>query len=607
MPETHDHRSGSLPAPACALVISGPQATPDDRNLTRLLDLFGVPWKSASVCNPDATERAGTYTVMTSAACLAKVMYDAGAALPQWMAKSSTVYVYDFRDDHASTKLLRLLTGDPHAKVRRLEIGATVLRVTGDFAEMCGPMSGMRVAMTLREPAWICDGGGRGKEFQSIIGVDEGEIFFGVSYAGKRFFLNTWNRTIDLDAVAPTYFDVKNVFCEAVPPVFYVNWAFRGVGAKRPETNASLIVDDPPLKSRYGFLDFREALGLMDRHNFSTTIAFIPWNWCRSDPATVSLFQNRPEKLSLVIHGCDHTASEFGLRSPALLNGKIRTSLQRMELFEGRAGITADRVMVFPQGVFSPETGRALKLNGFIAAVNTEVAPSEAAENRTTIADLWNVAIMKYGTFPIFTRRYADHGIENFAFDALLGKPCLIASHHEFFKDRARDMMDFVASLNSLRWNIVWRPLGEVVRRSVVVRRLEDGTSVLRMFAASSAVQNTDGEAHWVLLVKEEGDPDCVDAVWVNGTPVKFGVDDGCLQVCIMLRPGEKAVVRVVYRNNLEAIANPDGGNARIRIAANRYLSEFRDNYLSHSDLLYRGAHRLKRRLLSWTSSGLTQ
>ena len=63
--------------------------------------------------------------------------------------------------------------------------------------------------------------------------------------------------------------------------------------------------------------------------------------------------------------------------------------------------------------------------------MNTEVAPAQRAANETTIADLWSVAIMRYGSFPIITRRYPSHGIENFAFDALLGKPCLIAAHHD--------------------------------------------------------------------------------------------------------------------------------------------------------------------------------
>jgi len=410
-----------------------------------------------------------------------------------------------------------------------------------------------------------------------------------------RFYLNAWDGTLDIGAISPAYFDVKKFFCEAVPPVFYLKWAFRDAASSPRETSACLIVDDPPLKRQYGFLDFREALDLMDRHNFTTTLAFIPWNWRRTHARTVSMFQSRPERLSLAVHGCDHTAGEFAERSPARLNRKIRTARQRMERFRRRVSIEADRVMVFPQGRFSPETGRALKLNGFAATVNTEVAPAPRAANETTIADLWSVAIMKYGTFPIFTRRYLSHGIENFAFDALLGKPCLIAAHHDVFRDHAHNLVDLVSRLNALKWNLVWRPLGEAISRSFTIRRLADGTSAIQMFAGSLVVENPDAEARETLLLKEEGDADCVQAVWVNRTPVAFSVEDGYLQVRLTTLPGETDSVRIVYHNSLEAIPDRDSLATKIKVAANRYLSEFRDNYLSRSDFLYQSAYRLKR------------
>ena len=449
MSELKGRAVADSPPASSALLLCGEQTTPEDRDLARLLDFFAIPWKAVMVRDRVVDERQGKYAIVSSADCMAEAMQDAqgvGEALPPWVTKASTVYVYGFQDNERSTKLLRFLTGDPQAKVRPIHTPETIMTVTGDYPEMCGPMSGMRVPVTLRAPGCVCDVGPGVEAFQSVVRADEGEVFFGVTCAGVRFYLNAWGKTLDIGALSPEYFDVKKFFCEAVPLIFYLKWAFRDAAWSRRETNACLIVDDPPLKRRYGFLDFREALDLMDRHNFTTTIAFIPWNWRRTDPRTLSLFQSRPERLSLVVHGCDHTSGEFAVRSPALLNRKIRTSRQRMESFRQRASIEADRVMVFPQGQFSPETGRALKLNGFVAAVNTEVAPIQRGANETTIADLWSVAIMRYGTFPIFTRRYPDHGIENFAFDALLGKPCLIAAHHDAFKDHARNLVDFVGA-----------------------------------------------------------------------------------------------------------------------------------------------------------------
>jgi hypothetical protein len=48
------------------------------------------------------------------------------------------------------------------------------------------------------------------------------------------------------------------------------------------------------------------------------------------------------------------------------------------------------------------------------------------------------VAILRYGQFPIYTRRYMHHGIENFAFDGLLRKPCFLVGHHELLRDHGK-------------------------------------------------------------------------------------------------------------------------------------------------------------------------
>ena len=132
---------------------------------------------------------------------------------------------------------------------------------------------------------------------------------------------------------------------------------------------------------------------------------------------------------------------------------------------------------------------------------------------------------MKYGGFPIFTRRYPSYGIENFAFDALLGKPCLITAHHDIFRRRTRGRLDFVDRLNSLHWKLVWRPLGETVRRSFRTRRLEDGTRAIEIFGSEMLLENSDTQPLDMVVLKRETDPGLVEAVSVNGRPVKFSLE----------------------------------------------------------------------------------
>lgn len=583
-----------MPSCASLLVLCGERITPDDSNVTRLLDFFGLPWKIVRNHDENIEAPEEPYAIVSSADCMAGMIQEvqgSGQGLAQWVMKAQAAYIYGFRVNDRSTKLLRFLTGSPKAKVRLIELHETRVTITPDLPEMCGPMSSMRVPITPRAQECVFEMPPEGNAWQRIVRTDDGEIFFGVKRAGVYFYLNAWSGTIDISALSTQYFDVKKFFCEAVPFIFYLREAFFDAFSCLGETSACLIVDDPPLKGRYGFLDFDKALELMGHHNFTTTIAFIPWNWRRTDSGTLNLFRSHAERFSLVFHGCDHTAGEFEIQSSAFLNRKIQTSIQRMEHFRRRASFSADRVMVFPQGRFSTESGRALKLNGFVAAVNTEVAPAQTDANETTIADLWSIAIMKYGAFPIFTRRYLSHGIENFAFDALLGKPCLIAAHHDVFRDHARDLVEFIGRLNSLRWNLVWRPLGDAICRTFIARRLNDGTRAVQMFAGSLTLETSGAEGHKTLLLKQEVDPACVQAVCVNDAPVPFSVRNGYLRFWLTTHPGKTAFVRVVYRNDFGAIPDLDALGINIRVAAKRYLSEFRDNYLSRSDRLSQGAN----------------
>jgi hypothetical protein len=582
--------------PSLALLLSRDGDTPEDANIARMVDFFGLSWKVVHAPGLDVEEQRSGYAVVTSADYLAAVVTGAGTspqALPPLLANATSVYVYGFRDNERSRSLLRFLAGDAQATIRPLPAVQTVMTISGDFPSMCGPMSGLQVPVTLRADGCVCDVAPGDRSVQSIVEAAGAQLFFRVACAGVDFYVNSWESTLDISSFSTRYFDVKEFFCEAVPPVFYLKWAFRHAFSQA-QTNACLIVDDPPLKRRYGFLNFREALDLMDRHNFTTTIAFIPWNWRRSHPQTLSLFRGHPERFSLAVHGCDHTSGEFAVRSPELLNRKIRTSKQRMARFQQEALIEVEHVMVFPQGEFSPETGRALKINGFVAAVNTEVAPARQIANQTRISDLWNVAIMSYGTFPIFTRRYASQGIENFAFDGLLGKPCLIASHHDVFRDHGRNLVDLVARLNALNWNLVWRPLGEVVRRSFKIRRPDLGARVVEMFASSLELEDVPAGKPGMLLVKEEGDLDRVRSVYVNENPVEFGAEAGYLRVPLTSPAGGAVRVRVAYRDDSGDAWERESARTRIKVAAKRYLSEFRDDYLSRSDFLYQSATRLK-------------
>src|SRR3972149_7221119 len=78
---------------------------------------------------------------------------------------------------------------------------------------------------------------------------------------------------------------------------------------------ANLTIDDPWIREPYGYLSYIGLLKQMQKVNFHTTIAFIPWNYDRSQEEVVKLFRQNPDKFSISIHGNDHNNREFSIHN----------------------------------------------------------------------------------------------------------------------------------------------------------------------------------------------------------------------------------------------------------------------------------------------------
>src|SRR6266480_5816731 len=353
-----------------------------------------------------------------------------------------SAFVYTGDDSAILRNLLRILTGGDTIVIGESTRGMKDFVVSDEFDEFCGVMAGVRVAASKTDTKaslllHTSKTGGL-----NIISSDQGAAFLKLEYNKVPVFLSTFRNIIDIDAKLTTQnFDVREYCLSTVPLVLYIKWAFADTCWSAPETNACLMIDDPVLKSTHGFVNFQELLSLMKRHNFSTNIAFIPWNWRRSTPKVVRLLRENPQNYSVSVHGCDHTRAEFGGLDRQRLYWKAQQALERMNRHESITGIRHDRVMVFPQGIFSEAAMSALKHTDLIAAVNNDVVCAGPHRCAITISDVWDIAVMRYSNFPIFTRRYPWEGVENFAFDALLGKPVLILIHHDYCSDHCRRLV----------------------------------------------------------------------------------------------------------------------------------------------------------------------
>ena len=570
-----------------ALLLTGDPSSSDDGRAERLLEFFGVSFQRQSTKDFKLLTSSPiggnmSYRLVCAAQTFASViaeLQNASSGATEFARQIHSVFLYSNGDIARAARVVSQLCGGT-ISVTNGSVNETEWWIADDPAGMCGVMRGLRVHLA---PAT--------RNSSNLFVANEGSQTALIGAANKVAFLKTtWNdipvfvsseRLIDIDAELTTpNFEVRDHFFAAVPIVSYIRWAFTHSSWNAPEANACLVIDDPLLRTRYGFLRFRELLALMKQVRFSTSIAFIPWNWRRSDPKVVQLFKNNPNDYSLCIHGCDHTAAEFGTSNEWQLRAIASEAMRRMSLHEQRTGLAHDRVMVFPQGIFSEQAILELKRANFSAVVNTEVHSNLLRGRKLRISDVWDVAVMNYGDFPIYTRRYPDQGVENLAFDVLLGKPCLVVIHHDFFSNGYDRLAQFIEQLNALRAPLTWRRVGDVVRRSYRQKETLSDSVEVEMYGSELLIENRSQRAKSYLIRRREHDSNSIESVYAESRCVPWNCAGDHIEFKVDLSPDESTLLRLLFKPAEDVAQARQNLAQSAKIVLRRYLSEARDNYL---------------------------
>ncbi len=518
------------------------------------------------------------------------------AARLWWQAHVHSVFVYAGSDAAVLEAVLRKVTGDARAVVQEASWSPGNFSVSDELDEFCGVMAGLRIEAA--EPGADAKLAfyRRSATAADVISRGNGAALVRANHDGVPVLLSTCPAVIDLDCkLATGLFDLREHVLTALPVALFVKWAFGGSCWNGSEVNACLIIDDPVLKPTDGFLNFRELLRLTKRHRFSANIAFIPWNWRRSASEVIRLFRENPDQLSISVHGCDHVRAEFGSPDQQRLHGKAEEALERMERHESNTGLRHDRVMVFPQGVFSEAAMSAIKRTELIAAVNNDTISGDPSPRAITIADVWDIAVMCYSDFPLFTRRYPWEGVENFAFDILLGKPAISIIHHDYCSDHCQRLVQFVDRLNAVKSSITWRSLGEVVRRSCRMREVSPGLVEVEMYASELRLENRSNHARTFAVKRRESDASAVKNVDAGLGPLSWRVSDRSIEFEIHLKAWESMEIRVRFYPPDVTSRSEENLSYKFQTMLRRYLCEVRDNYVTKGrftlESLLRGNH----------------
>ena len=367
-----------------------------------------------------------------------------------------------------------------------------------------------------------------------------------------------------------------------------MKYLVRGRGWTGDNRFANVIIDDPPLKAKYGFIDFRRlSQRALDRH-LCFTLAFIPWNFRRGRRRALQLFQQSGDHLSLCVHGCNHTRREFGIADQTRLDGLASLACERMDALARRTGIPYQRIMVFPQGILSAEAMLALKRNHYLAAVNTEVL-DVTGKQCLTLRDMLQPAVTAYHGFPVFLRRKVEDGIENIAFDLLLGKPAIVVTHHEDYYSDDAPVWRLTEAITNLHAAPQWRPLTDVLSNTVRYRETSEGEveAVAYTNTVSFAQLPTSWRGRALRVIKREPEPDMIERVSGSEPPPKWSITGGNIAASVAAG-WEDGEMRVAYKRQVSAKKVVFGLKERLSIRMLRALSEIRDNWVTTTPILKR-------------------
>jgi hypothetical protein len=565
-----------------ALLLVDPYDTSAADKLKKVLAFLGVAFRQLTVPEllafADADNDQPKFCLLASSAIFLKLSEELGKnaeASAGWQKNIYSAFIFAGNDQGSFEKLARQIMGNIAVSLARTDQGA-MWHVSDQLPEFCKSMHGLRVTAT--SSALVLDA--PKSNAVKIISTENGAAFLRAEFQSVPVFLSTAD-IIDLDAALQTRnFDIRQYFLAAVPVILYVKWAFAGICWEPAEIRACLTIDDPLLKPRYGFLNFQHLLNQMELVNFSTSIAFIPWNWNRSTQKIVRIFHENPKRFSLSIHGCNHVGGEFGSRVSSRLAWKAKQAIQRMMRHQSKTGLAHDPVMIFPQGVFSETAMAVLKSSNFIGVVNSEVISTDPQPGMIKIADYWDVAVMNYSDFPIFTRRYPREGIENFAFDILLGKPCIIVVHHNDCHDDCRHVAEFIERLNKLNARLVWSNLAEVIRHSFRQRKISPGVTEVEMYGSEAWIENPSMEKIVFRLRKQEVAPATIKEIRVAAQPVKWTAVENHVAFEVELNPGEGKTVAFSFNESADGEFVKINLLYKAKVMLRRYLCEVRDNYI---------------------------
>ena len=369
-------------------------------------------------------------------------------------------------------------------------------------------------------------------------------------------------------------------------------------GWAAPPLRACFIFDDPNLHWKtYGYLRYPELLREADRHGFHVALAMVPLDGWFASPAVASMFRDRGDRLSLVVHGNNHELMELArLAEPAQARALLDQALRRVAGFEQRYGVRVGRIMVPPHGVCSREIAGSLTTTGFDALCISRPFPWLARpprpwlvhpEGSSSLAG-WHPAQVIEGGLPVLLRRGMDDPVDDLALRAFLDQPLIIQGHHADVRGGVERLTEIAAMVNSLG-DVQWQSLGDIAASNFTTLHTDDLLHV-RMFTRRGELPIPEGVKRLRIEVSTLDVPsrDTIRIATRSAGAGTFGAEQalpaGASEELLVPDGTTSVSLRLVASAPASGIATEPPPSLHVRALARRVASEGRDRLMPAYD-----------------------
>ena len=257
---------------------------------------------------------------------------------------------------------------------------------------------------------------------------------------------------------------VPGRFLGLLPLLHFVRSLAREDPWHLPPVRASFLMDDPNLhRVRYGYIDFERMAKDGADIGFHLSVAMIPIDGWFTGGKAASVFNANPDRLSVLVHGNNHTRHELGdsRDEPARVQ-MIAQSLRRVQRFEARSGIPVAPVMVAPHGRCSEEVARDMSRLGVESLCISRPFPWLEHPPADMPLAGWFPADTS-SPLPVVERMPLTRDPEELPLRAFLGQPIILYGHHWDLGADPGLLVDWTEQVSRLE-DVSWASVGDISR-----------------------------------------------------------------------------------------------------------------------------------------------